>query len=152
MLRASVDDFHQVAAVRHADRSWQGYWQRSFDLASLRARLLDPLGPHGDGVVVTGVHDVRTDEVLDLDPVDVAPGTVLVLDGVFLQRPELAGALDVAVWVQASAATRYARMAVRDGCPADPDDPANARYRLSHAHYAQTCDPTGRADHVLVNE
>ena len=152
VLRASADDFHHVAAVRHHDRTWRGYWESSYDLASLRTLLLEPLGPSGDGTVVAKVHDLATDAVLDPDPVAVAPGTVLLLDGVFLQRPELAGALDVVVWVEASAATRYARMAVRDGCPPDPDDPANARYRAAHEHYRVTCDPVTRADHLLVND
>lgn len=45
------------------------------------------------------MHDLLTDAPLTLDPVPVSPGTVLVLDGVFLHRDELAGFWDFSVYL-----------------------------------------------------
>ena len=51
----------------------------------------------------------------------------------------------------ASVAETFARMAVRDGCPADPDHPANARYRDGQLLYLTETDPAARADLVVDN-
>jgi len=48
------------------------------------------------------------------------PGTVLVLDGLFLHRDELVGVWDLSVFLQAPFAVSVARMAARDGSNPDP--------------------------------
>ncbi|HEX7302831.1 hypothetical protein [Lentzea sp.] len=46
-------------------------------------------------------------------------------------------------------AISFARMAVRDGCPSDPDDPRNRRYVEGQRLYLAACDPARRAGLVL---
>lgn len=150
VVRASVDGFHHPRERRHrrGRRSAAGYWLDAYDYGRLRAELLDPLRPGGSGVVRTAVHDVRTDAELAVPPVRVEPGTVLVLDGVFLHRDELHGYFDVSVYLQVDIAVTRARMAVRDGT--DPADPAHARYAGAQEIYARS-RPAGRADVVVDN-
>lgn len=60
VLRASIDDFHRPASVRHrrsAQQPAHSYYEDSFDYQALRSLLLDPLGPDGDHVVRTRVFD-----------------------------------------------------------------------------------------------
>jgi len=155
VLRASVDGFHAPAARRHrrGRTSPEGFFHDSYDLAALRRVLLDPLGPDHAGPrrVRTAVHDLAT----DADPggpwVDVHDATVVVVDGIFLQRDELAAHWDLAVWLDVPFEVTYARMAVRDGCPPDPLHPANARYREGQLLYLAACDPRRRADVVVDN-
>ena len=155
VLRASVDGFHHPREVRYrrGRTSPEGFFHDSYDLGAFHTVLLDPLAP--DHVGPRRVRTAVRDHVTDTDPgapwqiVDDA--TVLVLDGIFLQRDELADLWDLAVWLEVPFAETYARMAVRDGCPADPDDPANARYRDGQRLYLAACAPGDRADVVVDN-
>ncbi|WP_291890513.1 uridine kinase [Cellulomonas sp.] len=155
VLRASVDGFHRPAAERYrrGRSSPEGFYRDSYDLEAFCSVLLDPLraGDRGPRRVKTAVRDVRTDTDPGLPWRTVPHTTVLVVDGIFLQRAELADRWDVTVWLDVPFDVTYARMAVRDGCPPDPDDPANARYRQGQALYLAERDPAGRADVVLDN-
>lgn len=155
VLRASVDGFHHPRAVRYrrGRTSPEGFFHDSYDLDTLRAVLLDPLGPDhvGPRRVRTAVRDVTTDADPGTPWQVVDDATVLVLDGIFLQRDELTDLWDLAVWLEVPFAETYARMAVRDGSPADPDDPANARYRDGQQLYLAACAPGDRADVVVDN-
>ncbi len=155
VLRASVDGFHRPAAQRYrrGRTSPEGFYRDSYDLDAFCAVLLDPLRAdhRGPRRVRTAVHDVRTDADPGLPWRAVPRTTVLVLDGIFLQRAELAERWDVTVWLEVPFEVTYARMAVRDGCPPDPDHPANARYRRGQALYLAEHDPVGRADVVVDN-
>jgi uridine kinase len=116
----------------------------------MRAELLEPFAPDGDRRYRNAVHDLASDRAVDA-PVEQAPAdAVLVVDGIFLQRPELGGCFDLVVFLDAPFETTYARMSRRDGSPADPDDPANRRYRQGQEIYLTTCRPRERAD-VLVD-
>ena len=81
----------------------------------------------------------------------VAPGTVLVLDGIFLHRDELRAYWDFSVYLDVDFAVSVPRMAVRDGSPADPADPANRRYVDGQRRYLAACAPAGRASIVVDN-
>ncbi len=151
VVRASVDGFHHPRAVRYrrGRDDPDGFWLDSYDHPRLRAELLDPFGPDGDRRYRVAIHDVATDATLD-EPVRTAPpDAVLVVDGIFLQRPELAGCFELVVFLEAPFEATYARMAVRDGGPSDPGHPANRRYLEGERRYLRECSPRERADVVV---
>ncbi len=89
-IRATVDGFHHARAHRYrrGQHAWEGFWLDAFDVEQLRSELLDPLKESGSGRYRRAVHDLATDQSLDL-PYEVAPpGAVLLLDGVFSHRDE----------------------------------------------------------------
>jgi uridine kinase len=150
VVRASIDGFHHPLAHRRAEgRTSQAVWSRHFDHTALRRELLDPWR-HG-GRYRTAVHDVATDEPLDRPPQPVPPHGVLVVDGLFCQRPELAGCWDRVVFLDVPFAVSVARMAARDGSVDDVDDPDQRRYIAAQEHYLATCAPRERADLVVDN-
>jgi uridine kinase len=151
VLRASVDDFHRPRAERHrrGHRSPTGYWLDAYDYPRLIAELLEPF--RAGRAVRPAVHDVRTDAHLDEPAVAVPAAAVLVLDGVFLHRDELARCWTQSVYLQVDTATCLRRMAVRDGAPADPADPYNRRYAGAWELYTAACAPVGRAGLVVDN-
>jgi uridine kinase len=153
VLRASVDGFHRPRAERHARgrTSPEGFFHDSYDYAALRSRLLDPVGPGGDRTVRTAVFDWRTDTVVDVPAHELEPGDVLLVDGIFLHRDELAAWWDFSVYLDVDFAETFARMAVRDGCPPDPAHPANARYVEGQRRYLAACRPAARATVVVDN-
>lgn len=151
VLRAGVDDFHQPRGVRYrrGRDSPEGFWLDSFDVEALLRELLDPLRVGAPARLRW--HDLSTDRHVDDPPVGVAPGTVVVIDGIFLHRDELAGRWDLSIWLDVPFAVTAARMAVRDGSPADPGHPAMRRYVEGQRLYLAACFPRERADLVIDN-
>jgi uridine kinase len=151
-VRASLDDFHHPRAFRHAlGRTGDTVWARSFDLQAIRRELLVPWRRGAGTPYRRRWHDLAHDALLDEPTAEVPDGGVLLVDGVFAQRPELADAWDLVIWVHADAAARLSRMAARDGVPDDPDHPDQRRYLDAQAIYAQQCRPRERADVVVDN-
>ena len=151
VVRAGVDDFHQPRAVRYrrGRDSPEGFWLDGFDIEALIRELLDPL--RSGAPVRLRWHDLTSDRHVDDPPVAVAPGAVVVLDGIFLHRDELAGRWDLSIWLEVPFAVTAARMAVRDGSPADPAHPPMRRYVEGQRLYLAACSPRERADLVVDN-
>jgi uridine kinase len=76
---------------------------------------------------------------------------VLVLDGIFLHRPELRGYWDLSVFLDVPFATSVARLAVRDGSDPHPDAPSNRRYVEGQRRYLAACEPHLHATFVVDN-
>jgi len=153
VVRASLDDFHHPRAHRHAQgRTGRTVWARGFDYEAVRRELLDPWR-RGAGASYRGRwHDLPTDAHVDEAPATVPDQRVLVVDGVFAQRAELAGIWDLVVYVDASEPVRVSRMAVRDGVPDDADHPDQRRYLEAQRIYLTHCRPRDRADVVIDHE
>jgi uridine kinase len=151
-VRASLDDFHHPRSHRHAlGRTGSTVWERGFDYAAVRRELLEPWRRGPGAAYRRRWHDLATDAYLDDRPALVPAEGVLLVDGVFAQRPELAGLWDLVVYVDAPDGVRVARMADRDGVPADPEDPAQRRYLEAQRIYRDTCHPRRSADLVVDN-
>lgn len=152
-VRVSIDGFHRPRAERYCRgrTSPEGYLEDSYDDDAFRRCVVEPVRPGGSGAVRPAAFDHRTDRPVDVAPVEIRDGVVLV-DGIFLHRDGLAAVWDLSVFLRAGFATTFARMAVRDGTPSDPEDPANRRYLEGQRRYLRTVDPERRADIVLAFE
>lgn len=152
VVRASLDDFHHPRAHRHAEgRTGETVWARGFDYEAVRRELLDPWRRGPGASYRRRWHDLATDTYVDETPASVPSQGVLVVDGVFAQRPELDGVWDLVVYVDASKPVRLSRMAARDGVPDDADHPDQRRYLDAQGIYLTRCRPHVRADVVLDN-
>lgn len=153
VIQVSADDWHQQRALRHARgrTSPEGFWLDSYDYPRLRAEVLDPLGPGGSREYRLHGHSLETDEVLRGPTLTAPEGAVVVVDGLFLQRAELQGCFEFVVWLDVPFEETARRMAVRDGTPPDPDDPAMERYVGGQRRYFAECAPWSGADLVIDN-
>ena len=153
VVEFSVDGWHRVRAERYArgPRSPEGFWLDSFDYPRLVDEALTPLGPGGSRWFRTAGHDVHTDEVLWPELVEAPEGSVVVIDGLFLHRAELEGCFEFTVFVDVPFEVTAARMAVRDGSPADPAHPDLRRYVEAQQTYFAERAPWSRADLVVDN-
>ena len=147
VVRGSVDGFHRPRGDRYrrGRTSALGYWLDAFDYDRLASGLLDPFG-RGEPVR-TAAHDVRTDAALDPPPVPVGPDDVLIVDGVFVHRDELAPYWDFSLYLHVDLAASLARMSARDGVPIE----TTPRYTGAHRLYVEACDPVRRASVVVDN-
>jgi uridine kinase len=151
-VRASLDDFHHPRAHRQAfGRTGETVWERGFDYPAARRELLDPWRREAGSAYRRRWHDLASDaHVEPEDPPERVPADgVLVVDGVFAQRPELVDAWDFVVYVEVD--VRVARMAARDGVSGDEEHPDQRRYLDGQAIYQQICRPRDSADVVLDN-
>ncbi len=150
VVRASVDDFHHPRAYRHAlGRTPETVWSRSFDLDALRRELLEPWRRGPGSMYRRRWHDLVTDTYVDERVEPVPDRGVLLVDGVFMQRPELAGFWDLVVWLEAPDEVRVARMAARDDTVDDVADPDQQRYLGAQRIYSELCNPRATADVVV---
>lgn len=153
VVRVSLDDFLNPREVRHrrGRSSPEGFWRESIDYEAFRAAVLDPLGAEGDGRFRRAVYDVRAERRIDAPREQAPPGAVLVVDGLFLHRDELAREWDLSIFLDVPFAVTCARMAKRDGCSPDPDAAANHRYVEGDRLYLAACRPRERATVAIDN-
>lgn len=152
VVRASIDDFHHPREHRHAlGRTGETVWSRSFDYRALRRLLLDPWRDGAGSSYRRRWHDLATDALVE-EPEGLVPaGGLLLVDGVFSQRAELADCWDAVVWLEVPDDERIRRMAERDGVPSDPAHPDQARYLDAQRLYRDAADPRRCADVVVDN-
>lgn len=126
VVRVSVDGFHHPRTTRYrrGRESPEGFWLDSYDYDRFRSEVLNNFGPNGSRRYRPAIHDVATDTSLAMAAQVAEPGTILVVDGIFLQRDELADAWDLVVFLDVPFAETARRMAARDGTDPDPNHPS----------------------------
>ena len=158
VIRASIDGFHRPRADRYrrGPDSPRGYFEDSFDVATLRDVLLDPLGPEGDLRHVRAVFDARKDEPLPRRVEVASEDAVLVVDGIFLLRRELVSLWDLRIFVSVGFDETLRRALERDvallGSRAEVERRYRARYIPGQRLYVARCRPAEAADVVVVND
>src|ERR1700722_4353324 len=158
VIRASAESFHRPREQRYrrGEFSPEANYHDSFDYDALRQVLLDPLGPDGDRRYQQAVYDLNTDTAVS-PPVMTAPAdAVLLLDGVFLLRPELAGRWDLSIFVSAAFERVLDRARVRDlarlGSTAEVERRFRTRYIPAQQLYFATARPADHADIIVHND
>jgi len=158
VIRASIDGFHRPSAERHRQgaNSPQGYYADSFDYDTLRSNLLQPLGPHGSLRFRRAIFDYRTDRP-SMTEEEVAPeDAILLLDGVFLLRPEINDQWDYRIFVGVPFAVTVERAILRDsdlfGSVEDTRAHYLARYIPGQQIYLKSVDPLRHAQATVHNE
>lgn len=91
VICTSIDSFHRPKVERYARGRYsaEGYYHDARDLKAIVRLLLKPLGKGGDRHYCTASFDLAGDVPLPLDFNIAESHAVLVVDGAFLQCPEL---------------------------------------------------------------
>jgi uridine kinase len=158
VARASIDGFHRprVQRIARGELSAEGYYRDSFDLEAVRRDVLDPLGQRGDRRVVLARFDWRHDTKLDGSHETLPDGVVLVFDGVFLLRPELADCWETSLFVWAGWESVVERARVRDADAMGGADAVERRYRHRYlpgqALYLAAIGPHEEASIAIDND
>jgi uridine kinase len=157
VYRSSIDGFHRPRSERYARgrRSPEGFYRDSFDYPTFRRVLIDPFREGWQTAGTIGFQlasfDLARDAPIESAWVAAPRDAVLIVDGVFLHRPELRDLWDWSLWLDVPYDVAYARMALRDGCDPDPDAPTNARYRGGQEIYLEEADPRAAASVIVDN-
>lgn len=153
VVRISLDDFHNTRALRYrlGRESPEGFWLDSYNYQRFDTDVLIPFSPGGSRNYRIAAHDLATDEILHPAPCTAVPGTVLVVDGIFLHRNRFAACWDLSVFLDVPFEETARRMASRNGSNPDPDDPSMRRYVEAQRRYFRECSPQHRATILVDN-
>lgn len=152
-FRASIDDFHQPRERRYRDgrHSATGYYRDAFDYSLFRRVLAEPFRMGGSTGFQLRGFDLARDVPFEADWATGPADALLIVDGVFLHRPELRGLWNWSIWLDADPAVRLSRMVARDGADPDPDAESNRRYSDAQRLYVRDVHPHTSAAAIIDN-
>jgi uridine kinase len=157
VFRASIDGFHRPRVERYARgrTSPEGFYRDSYDYATFRRVLIDPFRDGGQTGASTGFQleafDVHRDAPVGSEWVTAPRDAVLIVDGIFLHRPELRGIWHWSVWLDVPLDVAARRVADRDGTDPDFLAPSNTRYREGQDIYLREAGPRTAASAIVDN-
>ena len=158
VIRTSVDGFHRprVERYRQGRFSAEGYLDDARDWTAVRKLLLDPLGPEGNLFYQTSSFDLDLDKPIAQEAILASSNAILIVDGTFLQRPDLASAWDFVIFLEVSEKVAIQRGIIRDAVLLSGEDKAQEmherRYQPAFALYQARVSPKASAHVVLENE
>ncbi len=156
VIRASIDGFHHPKEHRYQKGrlSAEGYYKDSFNNQALIDSLLEPLGPSGNLEYRKAVFDYRTDSIVDAPLEQAKSNDVLIVDGVFLFRPELQDYWDIKIFVDVPFEVTIPRAIERyaDGDEEETRKHYRERYVPGQEIYFRESFPKEKADIVIENE
>lgn len=157
VTRASIDDFHHPRAIRYAQgkESARGYYEDAHDYTAFKERLLKPLGPNGNLQYETISHNLITDMPVHNEPLLAQPNMVLIVDGTFLLKRDVAHLFDYKIFVDTDFEIARKRGAKREteafGSYVEAEKMFLNRYHAACKMYLDEHNPKECADVVFQN-
>lgn len=165
VVRSTTDSFHRPRAQRVAlgPTSAEGFYADSHQLDLIVDELLRPFSEGADRVLVAAFDEPSDASLRAVVEIADAEPTVLVFDGLFLQRPELEQWWDHAVYLDADERSdREWLDFLLSNLPEASTARANViderlerarwpRYRSGWRHYVEQADPASKASMVIDN-
>jgi uridine kinase len=153
VIRASVDDFHRPKAQRYrlGRDSPDGHYLESYDYDALKRELLDPLKAGGSRLYRSAIFDCVRDRAIAGEQLRARDGTILIVDGLFLNRDELRHYWDFSIFLAVPFDIAIERCARRDGSARGVIAAPNRRYVVGETRYLNECRPQDRASIVIDN-
>ena len=141
VFRASMDDFFRPRSDREREGWLDGkaHFREAYDYSLLRRVLIDPFHTSGStSFVLTGFDEVRDQPVFQPKWMSAGPDAILIMDGVFLHRSDLAGMWNYSLWLQTA--------------EVESDDPEQVRNIASDMAYLAKTKPSELATAVIDNQ
>lgn len=153
VIPVSVDSFHRPRQDRYrrGELSAEGYYRDSFDYQAITGQCLTPFR-NGAPTIRTAAYDFRSN-TSRANEAAVPATAILMFDGVFLLRPELASFWDLAIYLRVSPDTTLRRALTRDvglfGSAAEICRRYLRRYLPGQALYQADAAPEESA-HIII--
>lgn len=151
-----MDGFHNPRSIRHRQGpdSIQGYLDDSFNFDAVIRQVLLPLQASPPEPIRSAVYDHHQEIDVEMPPLEVVPGHVIVFEGVFALDRRLREHWDLSLFVYASPARILDRGRARDagklGGVDAVEDRYTRRYLPGQAQYRQEQRPDKSA-HFLID-
>lgn len=150
-----IDDFHHPRAYRYAGPdAAENYYTRSFDVQRLVRDVLLPIQTDGSLARELRLLDLETDSYVASRTFDVNRATVVLLEGVFLLRPEICPFLNFTIlldipWDIALVRARERHLGACGGAAAVAK--YSSKYLPAQRGHFEAVDPWSSADVVIDN-
>jgi uridine kinase len=155
-LIVHVDDFHRPRSKRHQDANRsRAFFDGYFDIDRLERRVLRPLREKGVLDAELTVLDFSSDEYTRTLRFQAHARSIVIVEGVFLLRPEIRRWLDFSVYVSVQPGVAYSRAISRKlGVEAFTRTSAKFfdRYLLASLGYNSDTSPWAIADALVDND
>lgn len=150
-----LDDFVHKKEVRYNENyeKWYCYYHLQWRYDYLIQKLLLPLKSGLDVNETIEVYNRETDSYI-LREIEIPAGTTVIVEGVFLQRPELRPYFEIVVYLELDQETRLKRITDRDIYMGNKKEIAlkyDQRYFPAEEKYIEQCNPLALAD-IVENE
>lgn len=149
-----IDDFIHPKRIRYdaAKEEWFCYyflqWRYDYFIFEVLSQLVSGDEIHKE----IELYD-KEDDVYAKQSVYIPKQTVVIIEGVFLQRPELKPFFDYVVYMDVPQNVRLKRVLKRDTYIGDEQailEKYKKRYFPAEEYYMRCCSPVERADHVII--
>lgn len=154
----SIDDFHNPKDIRYkrGKESPEGYYYDSFNYEVFIAQVLEPLKLRGNQKILKAWFDHIYDTQVPERWITVSDQAIILVDGIFLQRPELYDFWQVKIFVDIDFHTCLERALQRDlhqlGSIETVKRLYNLRYIPAQQIYFERAHPKQRADIIIFND
>ena len=158
VIQTSIDGFHNPKSIRYAqgENSPSGYYFDSFNYQALKESLLNPL-VSTKLQYRTAVFDYRTDSKISSPIQTATKDSILVMEGIFLFRPQLIHYWDIKIFLDVDFKTTIKRVLKRTteieyiGNKQKILDKYQRRYIPGQQLYLKRVKPKEKADIVIDN-
>ncbi len=146
----NLDDFHNPREVRYAgDDPADNYYRRSFNIQAVIDNLLAPLRAKGRHSVTLKLLDLATNYYTNERKYSFDPDTIVLFEGVFLFREELARYLDLKIFLDIPFEESKDRAKARD--PEEVYSKYDDKYLPAQARYLEEYPPQKVGDIIIDN-
>lgn len=148
-----IDDFIHPEAIRYNNNfaEWECYYVLQWRYDYLLDSVIHPIQSGEPFHREIELYDKEKDTYF-LRQIDIPVGSIVIVEGIFLQREELAGIFDYVIYMDISEETRLSRVLMRDGYIGDAEqirEKYENRYFPAERLYAANCRPAEKADYVI---
>jgi phosphoglycolate phosphatase-like HAD superfamily hydrolase/uridine kinase len=146
----NLDDFHNPRQVRYSGRNQaDNYYHRSFNIQNIIENLMIPARQKGEHSVTLTLLDLLTDKYEIKKEYSLKPETIILFEGVFLFRKELAEYIDFKVFLEIPFDESKKRAKTRD--PEAVLNKYDRKYLPAQARYLKDYPPQEVADMIINN-
>jgi len=148
-----IDDFIHQKAIRYNDNydEWKCYYDLQWRYDYLISEVIKPIKCGGDFNGKIELYD-KDNDTYYLSETNIPVGSIVIVEGVFLQREELDGLFDYMIYIDIPEEIRLDRVLERDGYIGNKQQikaKYNNRYFPAEHYYIEKCSPDLNADYVI---
>lgn len=148
-----IDDFIHPKNIRYNDNyaEWECYYNLQWRYDYLLENVINPIKKNGKFTGLIELYD-KDEDRYEKKSVDIKEGSVVLIEGIFLQREELSQVFDYMIYIDVPESERLKRVLKRDGYIGTVDDIKEKyenRYFPAERHYVNMYSPSKLADYVV---
>lgn len=148
-----IDDFIHPKAIRYNDNyaEWECYYNLQWRYDYLKDEIIKPIKRGLDFHKQIELYNKDNDTYF-LNDTYIPSGSIVIIEGVFLQREELKEFFNYMIYIDIPEEVRLERVLKRDSYIGDKSqikEKYDNRYFPAERHYVKTCNPCGNADYVV---